>query len=116
MAGRPREPQDVVRWILLAATAAAVATALVVVVISQANKPAPRPVPDVRGLTETVARSQLEHSGLVPDVLPAPGTKLCIEPTPATVALQDPPAATVVPAGSSVRISMKWTLCPKSIP
>ena len=75
---------------------------------------APGTVPDLIGMTADEARAALSREGLVAEVVPPPGTKLCLRELPAIVATQSAEPGTQLALGSSVRVALRWVSCEES--
>jgi len=76
--------------------------------------PIPGSVPDLIGLFEHEARAVLAQHDLTAEVLPPPGTKLCLRELPAIVGSQSPDAGTQLAPGSVVTVGMRWVSCDES--
>jgi len=75
---------------------------------------APGTVPDLIGMSADEARAALIEEGLVAEVVPPPGTKLCLRELPAIVGSQSPDAGTQLAPGSVVTVAMRWVSCDES--
>jgi len=75
---------------------------------------APGTVPDLIGMTADEARAALTDQGLVAEVVPPPGTKLCLRELPAIVGNQSHPSGTELAPGSVVTVALRWVSCEES--
>lgn len=79
-----------------------------------ADAPKPGTVPDLIQMTEAQARASLETEGLTAEVVPPPGTKLCLLEQPPIVGNQSPAPGTHLMPGSVVTVTMRWVTCAES--
>ena len=75
---------------------------------------APGTVPDLIGMTADEARAALADQGLVAEVVPPPGTKLCLRELPAIVGNQSHASGTELAEGSVVTVALRWVSCEES--